>query len=240
MIALPPTDATIAVLDAETTGRSPIRDRVYEIGAVIRTPGQPDREYHRWVDLRDLDVDLSPDGPNAEALAVGRFWDRHPQWYIDDRPGKVLRETDIAAELADLLAGAVLAGVQIGSFDAPFLDATLARHDLQPSWSYRHLEISSYASCAAGLLVSPGLDTLLEVFGVPVDPEQRHTALGDARLETRLLDAARARVAVTERVVDAALSIHARDKGFLRVHGTAEGKALIASADAVLALDGSR
>jgi DNA polymerase III epsilon subunit-like protein len=183
--------ATIAVTDLETTGRSPIRDRVYEVGAVIRTPGQPDREYHRWVDLHDLaGIDLTPDGPNAEALRVGRFWDRHPQW-AGLPETDVRREADIAAELADLLDRATLAGVQIGSFDAPFLDAMLARHGLTPTWSYRHLEISSYAACAAGLTVSPGLDTLLEVFGIPVDPAERHTALGDARLEQELLDAAR-------------------------------------------------
>lgn len=201
------TDQTIAVVDCETTGLNPTQDRVYEIAAIIRRPGEPDVEHHWWIDLADLaHLDLSVDGPNATALRVGRFWDRHPQASLagfvvasTTTEGTwtemgVHREADVAAELAEILEGAALAGVQIGSFDAPFLAALLARHGLKPTWSYRHLELSSYAAAAAGLPVSPGLGTLLEAFGIAVDPAQRHTALGDARLERDLYDAALLRV----------------------------------------------
>lgn len=197
-----PPDATIAVVDLETTGviESPAdldHHRVYEIGAVIRVPGEPDREYHRWIDLTDLaGVDLSPDGPNKVALSIGRFHDRHPQWNGDlvAAMSGVRREEEVAAELVELLDRATLAGVQVGSHDAPSLDAMLARHGRKRSWSYRHTEISTYATAGLGLLVSPGLDDLLAGYGIAVDPQERHTALGDARLECLLLDAAATRL----------------------------------------------
>lgn len=204
------TGQTIAVVDLETTGLVEgdglERHRAYEGGFILRWPDGHDTEHHWWLDLDDLaHLDLSPDGPNAKALSVGRFWERHPQWlaYQAGEPMVsrdwaalgVHREATLARNVARMLDGRALAGINVGGFDAPFLDAMLRRHGLTPTWSYRHTEIGTAAAIALGLAVSPGLDDLLAAYAIEVDPAERHTALGDARVEARLLDAARQRVA---------------------------------------------
>lgn len=196
-------ETVIAVTDIETTGKSPVptlddpvAHRIYDIGIVMHKPRtfDGDVEYQWFIDLGDIDgIDLSPDGPNAEALRIGRFWERHPQAGRSLVYAPVHRERAVAEQLAELLDGQVLAGVNLPSFDLPFLAAMFARHGITPTWSYRHLEIGSYAAGAAGLDISPGLDSLIEEYRIAYSPAERHTGLGDARIERNLLDAARSR-----------------------------------------------
>jgi DNA polymerase III epsilon subunit-like protein len=195
------TDERIVFVDVETTGLLDTPDaldrvRIYEFGAVWRNANGHIFQDHYWLDRFEIEasgVDLSPDGPNAEALRLGRFHTRHPQGDLADdhtRALPVFPEHEVAHFLSRDYAGARLAGSNVGSFDALLMQALIWRHDpgWRPNWSYRHLELCSWAAAVFGLPASPGLDTLLAHAGLSAfnTPDARHTALGDARMEMRL------------------------------------------------------
>lgn len=196
-----PASPTIVVVDVETTGLDPLKHRIWEAGAISRTPGQDDIRWRAYVDLhhlRQAGQDLSQDGPNAKALSVGRFHERHPQIasaVVGNGEGAFLRsESEIARVYANLFgtSGDVILAATNPWFDAAFLRALLDRHDFTDvRWSYRLLNISDYAAGAMGLLPGTyGGDDLLDVYSIEPDPATRHTALGDCDVELQLLDRA--------------------------------------------------
>jgi DNA polymerase III epsilon subunit-like protein len=103
------------------------------------------------------------------------------------------RRLDLAVELAERLDGKILAGCNV-KFDQEFLDRWMRRHGATPTWDYHVLDIPTYAAGvwnAKGRFITPGVtlgmipppfktSKLSKAFAV-CEPEEAHTALGDAR-----------------------------------------------------------
>lgn len=195
-----------AWMDTETTGLHRQR-RAWEIAAIVR-PGDGTRaddiEFSVFVDIADLDL------TNAEpdALAFGRFWQRHPQAHLvplvgsllgveRDLPatpptGAVRREWEALATLAELTKGSTIHGSN-PSFDVETLSPRMVVSRLEPGWHYHPEDVPSVAR---GWLLGRGhrdvprkSDQVSALCGVDPAKYDRHTALGDCRWLRDLSDA---------------------------------------------------
>lgn len=192
-------NAPIAFLDCETDGVHPDR-KVWEV-AVIRR--EPDGQQTEWQAFVDIDLGDTPDG---FGVTVGKFYDRHPlgrhiahrdDWSLPSWGRKEhMSERDAAYEVAKLTHGATIVGIN-PSFDTHALERLLRRHGLIPAWDYTPVCAKTWA---VGWLVGRGLldptpppwktGDITEKLRIPLMPdEERHTALGDARLAMRIYDA---------------------------------------------------
>lgn len=195
----------IVFLDTETTGVHPDR-KVWEV-AMIRRDGSEQNELTFMVGVEDLSA-ADPFGLN-----VGRFYERHPRGRLLSGPGlssddgdRGLMSRARAAEyVAQWTHGAHIVGA-VPNFDTEVLGALLREHRLLPMWHYHLIDVENLAvgwlwrkvaeNVAAGYLGSilPTLpwdsEEISRACGVePAPPEERHTALGDARWAMRLYDA---------------------------------------------------
>jgi DNA polymerase-3 subunit epsilon len=163
------------VLDCETTGLDPNRDRIVSIGAVAVIGGQ--------IELGDTYEALLRVLHNTAATLV------HGITRDETREG--VGEEEALAGLIAYLGDAVIVGHHIGH-DLAMIDAALARHD-QPGLLNRHLDTGELALLldADGAfanqppLKSLSLDSLCELFNIT--PHDRHTAPGDAFLTAQIL-----------------------------------------------------
>lgn len=102
-------DVEISVLDVETTGRSPEKDRVIEIAVVrIKATGEPIREWHTLV---------NPEGP-VGATEIHGITDSD----VVDAP----LFSDIAGDLLEVLDGSVIAAHN-AQFDTKFIKNEFGR-----------------------------------------------------------------------------------------------------------------
>ena len=190
-------NAPIAFLDCETDGVHPGR-RPWEIAVIRREPEGRETEWTVFVE-----IDLSTG--NEYGLRVGRFYDRHPlgrhlahgeDWSLASwGRGDHVSARDAAFEVARRTHDAVLVGINTG-FDAAVLDALLRAHGLLPGWDYTPVCAKVRA---AGWLAGRGLiettppwktaDVVEKLGIVDATEDERHTALGDARLALRMFDA---------------------------------------------------
>ncbi len=190
-----PAMTKLVFLDTETTSLRPDR-RAWEIAAIVREPGQEDREHQWLIDLADLDRG------NADPLSlrIGGFHARHPQldpstYGWDDSLGiRVVREAFALRELEWLTAGAHIVGA-VPSFDAEVLAARMHANGLCPTWSHHLIDVEpliiGYLAAKGEAVDMPWKsDDLSRRMGVePPSGEDRHTALGDARWCVRIYDA---------------------------------------------------
>lgn len=197
------TTATLAFVDTETTGLDPVRHDVWEVALILRKPGRPDEEL-----LWQLPVDLAR--ADLIALNIGRFHER--RWRAREQldavnpvDGKWRRsggdtcvgEQDMAewaARFMNLTWGAHLVGA-VPDFDSRRLGDLLLRHGATPGWHYHLVDVETLA---AGYLAGSGQasaqppwksDDLATALGVDVPGDDRHTALGDARMARAIYDA---------------------------------------------------
>ncbi len=178
----------IAWCDTETTGLHP-GCRPWEIAAIIRPAGgdvRSDIPLRWFIDVRDLDLGNA----DPKALAIGGFYQRHPQM-VDDQvprdeaPG-VFRLGDALAAIERLLRGAVVFGSNPG-FDTGVLDPLMRAYRILPSWHYHPVDVPTLAE---GWLRGSGRplpeqlksDARCRAAGVDPDRYDRHTALGDCEL----------------------------------------------------------
>lgn len=207
--------APICFLDTETTSLRHDR-RAWDVGLILRRPGQPDEEHFWLVEAGDLDLG------NADlfSLKVGRFHERHPQHWLDQDPDPYAAgdELTVLTEVEALTRGAHLVGAVI-SFDAEVLAARMRANGICPSWHYHLIDVEALAAgwCwARGAALDGGgpphagrtstdirdAATLRTVARPPwdsgelsravgVNPEDfgRHTALGDAKWARAIYDA---------------------------------------------------
>lgn len=184
--SLSPVTTTLAFIDTETTSLRPDR-QAWEIGLVLREPGQPDSE-HRWL-IRTADLDLG--NADAAALRIGRFYDRHPEYDGPDDP--TCTEAAALREVERLTRGAHLVGAVV-SFDADVLGTRMRASGICPSWHYHLIDVEplvvGYLARTSRAAFPPWhSDDLSAGLGVSVTTDDRHTALGDARWAMRLWDA---------------------------------------------------
>jgi DNA polymerase-3 subunit epsilon len=113
--AAPWLECRIALLDVETTGRDPNKDRIIELGVVIGERGEV-VERHGWL--------INPGVPiSAESQAVHGIKDSD----LEGKPAFV----DIAPEVTKILEGCVPAAYN-AAFDKSFLLAELDRSAVRP------------------------------------------------------------------------------------------------------------
>ncbi len=175
--------APLVFLDTETDGLGPNR-RAWEV-ALIRRDDQSTRELHMW-----LPLDLR--GADSQALAIGRFWDRHPEGRrVSGKPAipgemVVTRDLDAARKIMEWTFGAHLVGA-IPSFDADVLARLLRANGLLPQWHHRLYCIESIVAGSFGRPVG-GLRACAEAVGLTVEDGAEHTAMGDARMVWNIWD----------------------------------------------------
>jgi DNA polymerase III epsilon subunit-like protein len=168
----------LCFIDTETTSLRPDR-RAWDIALIVREPGKPDTEHQWFVDARDLDLGNA----DPAALAVGRFYERHPQYQDSDHDA--FYEYDVLDTVEDLTRSGVLIGSNTG-FDAETLARRMRARGILPSWHYRPVDVGALA---AGFLTARDIPVevpwdsgdLAAELGVYAPEEDRHTALGDAR-----------------------------------------------------------
>lgn len=183
-------------IDTETTGLTLDRCEVWEIGLIARTD-EGDVEYG-W----QIRPNLATAEPNG--LRIGRFYERlhlelrspaadhtgawvfaHPHLYHE---GVYRHRGEMAAELADLLDGAYLVGA-VPWFDERFLDKHLRAEGQALTSHYHLIDVETLAAGQRRLPPPWNFDTILAAYGLAYDENDRHTALGDARMVRDLYDA---------------------------------------------------
>lgn len=187
----------IVSLDLETTGLNIDMHEVWEVGIVpVDTGRDPMHFQFQVTDLINAEV---------PALKVGKFYERF-DWIEDTRLARdmlvdgVIKDEEAKVETPDFehkaltgaaescwriakeLEGAVLMGLNVGSFDAPFLRKLLNKYGHSPTWNHRYLELGSFAAGAWGAkipLSGLAIADRLEQHGV----ENRgvHNAFNDAQ-----------------------------------------------------------
>jgi DNA polymerase III epsilon subunit-like protein len=186
-------------IDTETTSLRHDR-RAWEIAVIVRRDGHPDHEQTWLVDANDLDLGNA----DPQALAVGRYYDRHPQaGRSADRYVLPPPELNALIQVEEVTRGAVLLGSNPG-FDTEVLGARMRANGICPSWHYHPIDVPTLA---LGVLLgrgepvpyredgTVGSDDLCRAFGLDLAGYERHTALGDCRLFRDLYDAATREVA---------------------------------------------
>jgi DNA polymerase III epsilon subunit-like protein len=180
-------------VDVETTGLGP-KCEIWDLGVIVREDGKPDAEYS-WL--------MRPDMTHAEptGVRIGRYYQRIGN--LIGEPGVAARCVDhpvgsprdthttqagVAAQVARFLDGAFLVGA-VTDFDARHLTRWLGRNDQCGAWNYHIICVENHAAGQKRMLPPWNLDVFLNLYEIEVDPNQRHTALGDARLALKLYDA---------------------------------------------------
>lgn len=159
----------IAFVDVETTGSSPERERVTEIGVVSVDFDGEDRRVIEWSSL------VNPGIPIPAEI----------QWLTGITNEMVRRAPpfgEVAQELYDRLDGAVFVAHN-ARFDYGFLRAEFSRAGL--SFNARTLCTVRLSRFLYPDRTPHSLDALIERFNLPC--EDRHRALGDARVLWRWL-----------------------------------------------------
>lgn len=185
------TASPIVFVDTETDSLAPTR-KAWEVALIRRNPHTGlDDELHFFVRINLKDSD-------PFALSVGGFYDRHPQGRALSRfeigsvgkpcepQGRLLTTTEAAQRIASWTHGAHLVGC-VPSFDAFTFDRMMRAEGILPGWSHHLIDVQTLA---VGWLAAQGRkipipwrsDDLAAACGVPpLSPDDRHTALGDAR-----------------------------------------------------------
>jgi DNA polymerase-3 subunit epsilon len=170
-MAFPSFAPRLAFVDVETTGSSPARERVTEIGIVrVDVDGDAVR-VDEWSTLVNPGLPIPPDVQwltgitNAMVRAAPRF-------------------ADVAQELIDRLDGAIFVAHN-ARFDYSFLRAEFGRAGL--AFNAKTLCTVRLSRALDPERSSHTLDALVDRFSL--SGEQRHRALGDARILWRLVQA---------------------------------------------------
>ncbi len=196
---------TVVAVDIETVSLHP-SGVVWEFGAVRRSAEPTAGTWRRTWSVMLKDPDLRHADP--EALAVGRFYDRH-----NSSKGPLLSGVDFARRIEEATANAVVL-VNNAAFDIPRMERVLRSHARLPRWWYRPIDVVDMgrgwiaSNMALAAAVSHEIETEMwsdlvgrdphqmssaevsRALGVPLpNDDERHTALGDARWVLRMYDA---------------------------------------------------
>lgn len=184
------TAPTLAFVDVESSGLDVwAGHRPWEVAAIIRHQDGGETE-HRW------QIRIDADTADPVALEKGRYQERcllPSHWeaaIIGNFSEPVFKATAWAAvdHMRQVLHGVTLVGANVG-FDREMLAALFHDHGLAPSWHYRPSCVENLVQGALRLPAVPGLKDAAELLGVKYDPDELHTALGDARLCRDVYDA---------------------------------------------------
>lgn len=155
-------DQDLVGLDTETTGLSPVEDRIFEIGLVTYSRGVKVEE---WSTLLNPGRPLSPDSVQKTGI---RDED------LRDRPSF----GDVVAEVLDRIRDRILVGYNLLSFDMPMMQAELGRLGL-PMPRCSPVDVLVFARG----LVKQGrhsLGDMMARYGLTMETAHRATADADA------------------------------------------------------------
>lgn len=176
---------TLVFADTETTSLRPDR-RVWEIGAIVRPAGgtRADDVSHRWmINLEDLDLGEA----DSKSLDIGGFYERHPQMDGSDKKTVLTTEKVALTSFERLTRRAWIVGA-VPNFDTEALATRMRWTGICPAWHYHLVDVENLAAGALGLPPPWGFDDILARFGLTYNEEDRHTALGDAKMVRDLYD----------------------------------------------------
>jgi DNA polymerase III epsilon subunit-like protein len=197
------TETSLVFIDTETTGLDPNAHEIWEVGLFVRRPtsdpsGLPqgvvprdETSRHHWfvkVDLKEAD---------PKALDIGRFYERY-------QPRVAVHPRELVDALWRIIPHrAHLVGAVV-SFDEERLRKLFRYYTpdavLPVPWHYHLVDVEALA---AGMLSQEppwASESLAERLGVPIDPDRRHSALGDAEWAMRVYDRVMAGPAAYEAV----------------------------------------
>lgn len=189
---------TLAFVDCESTGLRPdLGHGIWEL-AIIRRGPDKDSDWWETEHVWQIRPDLTTADPTA--LDVCRYHQRFrvppgvdALWFPQEQREPVPQTfAEAAGQIRRLLDGAYLVGA-VPSFDALMLTYFLRAHGLEPAWRHRLVCVENLVAGALGQPIPMGLRHAATSVGVWVDPEARHTAMGDARVACDVYDAVRAR-----------------------------------------------
>jgi DNA polymerase III epsilon subunit-like protein len=167
-------------LDTETTSLDRRKREIWDIAYIIRDYQHEDIERQFFLDPPMKDADPT-------SLKIGGYWERHPNWKRTSPKGVCLSEYSAARRVAQDFLNAHIIGA-VPSFDEETLYKFLRSCGIAPTWHYHLIDIESMAAAAVGLEPPYNFDKLLAEFGLTYNEEDRHTALGDARMVRDLYD----------------------------------------------------
>ncbi len=154
----------VCFVDVETTGSSPARERVTEIGVVTVDADGEDVRVQEWSSLVNPGVPIPPEIQWLTGITNAM---------VRDAPGFAA----LADELAERLRDAIFIAHN-ARFDYGFLKAEFARAGIK--WSTRTLCTVRLSRLLYPDRAPHSLDAIVARFGI--EGEQRHRALGDARV----------------------------------------------------------
>nr|WP_256487905.1 3'-5' exonuclease [Deinococcus sp. HSC-46F16] len=162
----------VVVFDLETTGLSPERDAIVEIGAMRVRDG-------RVLDDERFETLVRPVSGEGHLLKIP--WRAQQVHGISDamvRGAPELR--DVLPEFLDFVGDSAVVAHNIG-FDGGFLRAATGRHGLRWAPPAEHCTMQ-LSRCAFPGERSHRLDLLAERLGLEFAPGGRHRSLGDVRV----------------------------------------------------------
>ncbi len=159
--------ATYAALDVETTGIHPWADRIVEIG-IVRW--RKDGRAAEFLDRVNPEIPIKSGAERVHGISSDE---------LADAPG--FRE--IARDIAEALADAVIVGHRALSFDLPFLNMELARSGMRP---LNNIVIDTNLLVKTSIIPGERRDLSSLARALGVREGERHRALQDARLALRV------------------------------------------------------
>lgn len=175
-------------IDVESTGLDPRVHRPWEIAVILREAGMPDEEHVFQIrpDLTRADPESLRIGRFEERFAVPEGWDA--TWAVDTQSVWRMQTHEALSEIQPLLGDAYLIAA-VPSFDDGMLKALMWDHDRRIRWRYRLVCVETLVCGALARPVPYGLKDAADAMGVKYDPDELHSALGDARLARDVYDA---------------------------------------------------
>lgn len=170
----------LVFLDTETTSLDRRKRQIWDIAYIIRDETHDDIERQFYLD---------PPMKNADpmSLKIGGYWNRHPNWTKKSPKGVVTAEYSVARRVAQDLLNATIIGA-VPSFDEETLYRFLRECGITGPWHYHLIDIESMAAGALRWQPPYNFDKVLAEFGLGYNKDERHTALGDARMVRDLYD----------------------------------------------------
>lgn len=171
----------VVIVDTETDGLHPER-QVWEFAAVRIKPDGT--EISRFKAMVPITLNKFSD---PMALQIGKFYQRY------EYPAYPLANREISTKIAHITQGALWAGI-VPSFDVEVVQRYLTGHGLALAHHYKLMDVltaaqgalTTYGKDGAPSVLQMTTEAVCEAYGVQVDPDKRHTAMGDVEMTLAL------------------------------------------------------
>ncbi len=180
----------ICFVDTETTSLDPNTRVAWEVALIRREPDGTERKVEFFVELTNRELHLA----DPESMDIGGFDLRYD-------PISARSKRTAGLYVSEFTDGAVIIGA-CPDFDTHNLSILMAAAGLKPNWHHRLVDIRTLAW---GYLLCSDSDYVIdeeekamfpvdgsvmrEAFGITIDPEDEHTAMGDAMDVRAMYDA---------------------------------------------------